>query len=541
MTDKRKRKTKTATGAALADIAIKLMKNDSTLSFQDAKEKAAEQIKAKQAIEAKQQGLRDQLIYGGRTKKKVLDFLFGHKIGGFLSNRIKSTSFEESIAKKLASSGDEEKEDFVTDAQAKVESKKKRQQPQAEPVSPPHEAITPSEVKAINTKLNTIESTVKAIKAVKVANPTPPKPEPVLKTQEHEDAALGLKALGYKKKEIEEMLKNAAGTTAQEIIKSALKPKKAQRVPVSAVHAAVESVKAEVTGTSIPSPLTPVPRATTDEKIPDSQKEAEDAKRIEAAAEATKKSQKEREEILAKLDEIIKHVKGKGFLDMLADFFKPLLAAVMAPIAEAMAIIAPLLGGLVAIAAAAYAGYKIGQWLDDKFHIHEKVVQGVEGMAQDYLGIASPELSGYAATRTRTQSELQSSINKKLEGTGYKNVGTALYQDASGKQIKASDLPENVKAKIGYPSTATAKISAPIVASASASKIDSASSDNSSMKAGSSAPVIVQNDNRKTIQSSGGGGSGPAPIVAITVRNVEPSVSAYVAGIFNHTVLRLPL
>jgi hypothetical protein len=77
--------------------------------------------------------------------------------------------------------------------------------------------------------------------------------------------------------------------------------------------------------------------------------------------------------------------------------------------------------------------------------------------------------------------------------------------------------------------------------SVAATKIDAVSTDNNNMKSGGP-PIIQQIDARKTVHMpSNKGGSSAAPIVAINARNMEPSIGTYIASIFSHPVIRLPL
>jgi hypothetical protein len=561
---KNKRKGRTATGAGIIELALRLKKKDPSLSFEDAKYQASEEIKSKEAFDKKRQGLQNKLIYGvgGKTKHSFLTELLGKGLGGAISNKIRVKGLEENMANQLIAH-DAEKENEHNDDGGE-DSKKSRIE-------------SPSDYKQILKKLTAIEASVKAIKAVKVADPAKKeKSDEIIKTPEHEDARAGLEALGYKKNEIDEMLKNAKGTTAQELIKDALKDKNKEKIPVEQVPMAIEAAKKEIeaepihtanmipktepTAMPVTSPVVPVPvQKNTDEAQADTQKESMEKKTEEKHEEEVAEDKKQKADILKELDDIEKHVEGGGLIGLLSKFFAPMLA-LLPMISTALAAIAPILGGLVAIAAAAYAGYKIGKWLDDKFHISTKIG---EALAPKYENKASAP-----------RKELIASTNKKLEGTGYTSQGGGKFTDPSGNTIDIKDLPPNVKAKIGIaddvkpvvmPVPAASTItsvpaastitSVPAVASTAAAtmvasnakamasaKIDEASSENTKMK--SDAPVpIIQNitNNRPAAQMPQGSSSGGSNIVRINVRNMEPSVGSYVSEIFNHPVLRLPM
>jgi hypothetical protein len=529
---------KTAAGGAILNLAIGLMKKDNTLTLEDAKEQVKENIKTKREVAKKQSKLNEALDLGlgGKYKRAVLRGLLGRGIGDKVSGMIRSKSQDEknAIALRDLDHVENPNKDDSTGGYKQpnkdIEDKSKPKKELYGRIKNPN--MTESQYNTIIKKLKKIEDEIKTIKLVKVQ--IPPKEVKEEKNPHHEDASLGLKALGYKKAEIDEMLKNAKGATAQDIIKDALKPKNSVKIPTAQVPAATDAVK--ITPVSAPN------------------QEQDQASKIKAelsANEKIKADEKQKKEMKKELDDIKDKVSHGSILTTLlaglATVLGPFLA-LLPMIGTALAAIAPLLGGLIAVAGAAYAGYKIGQWLNDKFHISDKVVSGVEKV-EGWLGMDNPEAAGKRATKTITFAESAAITNKKLEGTGYTLTNTNEYTDASGKKLKSADLPANVQAKISLGttatpaiSTATAAIAAPATSAAAAKRIDAASTDNSNMKAAAASPTVIQNiDNSSKVAPSSSNEGGAAGPIVIAVRNMESSVGNYIGTIFNHPAVRLPM
>ena len=515
---------KSATGAAVLDLALRLKKKNPNLSLEEAKDKAREKIEMEASYEKTQAKLREKLEVGsgGKAKRAIFRGLLGHKLGDKVSGLIRSKSTDEQIATKLISN---EKE-----FQEKYGERKEKKDPSER---------TNDTNSMILKRLASIETIVKSLKAEKVSAP-----KAEAKNPHHQDAAAALMALGYKKNEVEEMLKGAQGSDVQSLIKDALKPKNHEAVPIAQVPNAVAAVDPS---TPMAVPSAQVPNAvdpSTPMAVPSAQEEAAGAKSEQQQREAAEGEEKRQKETKAELDDIKKHVDAQkggilsSLMGMLGKFLGPVLG-LLPLIGTALTAIAPLLGGLVAIAGAAYAGYKIGQWLNNKFKIAEKI--------DDVIGPKYDPNKGGAHANTLKE---VAAVNKKLEGSGYTALGAGQYKDTSGHVVKHDALPASVRAKLGEgaattttaaPSPMAVASQAPVAAAAAAARVDSASSDNAGMKAAAAAPVVnlTKNDNRQIIAPSKSSSSQGTIMVA--VRNMEPSVGAYVASIFNHPVLRLPM
>ena len=233
----------TSTGISINELALKMKQKDPTLNFKDAKKKAKEYEQAKNVLEYGK---------GGKLKHKLLQKVLGKHLGSYVADKIRSSVDDDKAAEIIGSA--------------------EHPQVGSESASP----IRSTEIKAILQKLDKIDAKLSAVKAVKVAPPTEKDADPV-KPEHYEDATLGLKALGYKKEEITEMLKGAKGTSAQDLIKSALKPKNKEAIPIAAVPGAVDTAKQNVMKAPEPSAAVPeAPKPKTEKK----KKEPEKPKNI---------------------------------------------------------------------------------------------------------------------------------------------------------------------------------------------------------------------------------------------------------------------
>lgn len=524
-------KGRTATGLSIGELALRLKKKNPDLSFEDAKEEAKKQLKDGNTSISKQRKLRESLEYGigGKTKHAVMQRLFGRTAGSFLANKIRSKAHEESVANKIIKNDSDFNQPHIEEAPVTA---KRITAPQGK------------EYGDVLKKLSTIETDVKDIKATKVEKPVEvPVPAKAEKSPHHATGMSYLKK-AYKgrmtKAEMEAAVESTGGDTEQEFMTNLVKSggkggigKKSEKIPTADVPKAVDDVKSAM--------LTP---AANEDKHENAQKEALSGKEEQLKKDRDEKDEKEKKKIEKELDDIKKHLSGGGLLSLIGKFFGPLLA-ILPMIGTALAAIAPVLGGLVAIAGAAYAGYKIGQWLDKKFHLGEKASHAVS-WAQNKLGLGGPD--SIKAWHDNSISKL----NKKLSGTGYTAMGAGQYKDSKGNVVKKINLPPSIKAKLdGVPKTpkisttvppaVKAKISAPATQAMAAAKIDSASTENAGMKSTPvSAPTVINKiDNRRMAPTPSNGNN--TSDITIKTRNMEPSVGNYIGSIFNHPVVRLPV
>ena len=501
----RKKSGKTPTGSAINELAQRLRRQDRSLSFEDAKMTAREQIKAKDALVSRQAKLREslELGIGGKYKRAVFRGLLGQNLGDKVSSLIRSKSQDQSTSDKLL------------DIQDKLNPKESKQ----EKNSTYENLSKSSEYKTILKKLISIEAEVKSIKAVKIADPEKKKPEePILKSPHHEDASAGLMALGYKKAEVDEMLKNAKGANAGDIIKDALKKKNHEKIPVQEVPQAVDKVKAEIT-----------PQA-----------EAAEAKVETEHKTEVIEDKKEKKKILEELESIKKKVSGGGLLTLLGALIGALLIKYYKPIMEFLepigAFIKKVWDGFIKPAIDMLG--KFGQWIGDKLHLGDTGSATLETEAS----VQPMEVANHIA-----------GINERLKGTGYELKGAGKYTTPEGKTVGVTELPDSIRDKVdrnwrgkGVAPT-TKPMATPIAAvatapaSQAAMRVNSVSTQNADLRADAAAepaPVIINAPTTNVVppaQSSGGGD------ILISTRNSEPSQESYIGSLFNHPAVRLPM
>lgn len=547
-------KKRTATGMALSQLAIKLMKKDRTLTLEDARTEAFAQIKRNREAIKKEEKLHEELEYGlgGKTKKKILTKLFGESVGGFISNRIRNKSHEADVANKLITGSTENE---------KLKGLKNYEAPQEEKIEP-HQKVTQKEIKDINKKLDVMQQTSVKVNSFiidKVSNiaenAKDQKQQPVraVRSPFHKTGMDYMKKNYHgrmTKKEMEQAVMTTRGDTEQEFLMNLIKSggkggvRNHERVPQSQVPTIVSGMKTEVSTASAPTASIAPSVKSTDEVVSDPQKEAATSRTQQQHAEEVKEDKKIKETIIKKLDEILEHVKGGGILGMLGGLFSKFLSPVMKLIGPVLSLVGRIgsilpqlikfLGPAAALAASAFAGYKVGQWIDEKTGASDKLVKGIEKV-ESVFGKGA-EAAGKKATTTTVGADLRTTQNRALSDTSYTAVSPGIYRDSrTDETVKYVDLPQSVKAKLGQ------GIQAPDT-SGVAKKIDAVSAENKNMNK-SGAPIIQNIDARKNITapSGGGGDSGGPAIVAINVRNMESSAASYISQIFNHTVLRLPV
>ena len=169
---------------------------------------------------------------------------------------------------------------------------------------------------------------------------------------------------------------------------------------------------------------------------------------------------------------------------------------------------------------------------------------------QDALDSGSFEKAGRDSTATNKFEGSQARLVGKLEGTGYTLVGPGKYKDSTGNIVDRNDLPEDVQKKL--PGGVMEK-SGEITSTASKSSggqrnvsetvaperrdvgAEVTPPKTERMPDGEKRSLIVSRE--KPIIVNGGGGSGKkAPVILVT-RNMEQSVSTYTASIFDHPVV----
>jgi len=567
------RKMTTASGMSINEIALQLKKQNPEISIKDHLQKAKDIKQAEETVK-----------YSGISKGKY--------------NLIRGTLGKSAANKAAKLLADKDQLDQAHSHLKDFEESNKM----AEQVGHNGGGLTPALEKAIvniNTKVNRIYTLMQGRSAKadkesamqKVSAPNGPEPQQAptaaksVVTENHKDAASALKLLGYTKAEIDDMLRDVpADATTAEMIRAALKAKdsakgRAEKLPVAAVPAAIESVKAELPHTDatpaapVVSPETlhkpevamaappkmaepvapvvqaavpaPMPTADNSAETDKAQQEAKETKALEDQVRAEKAAAARDAEIEAKLDDIKSKLKGKGFNELIAAALGGLVGMVWKLIAPALsAVTGPLLAGLaqvLAVVAVGVAAYEGAKWLLEK--------AGYKGEGLGKL-FSSQDKDVAKADAAQKASMDASAIkrNAALKGTGYhyEGHGSSYVKNDTGEVVKVQDLPPEVRAKLTpsatqVPASAQTenapKLGAVTVpkSTTAATAISSAAAEAQtadSQKTSAAPPVVVKNDNRKTVVQKGGGGGGASPIIKL--RNDEPSIASMAAQLFDH-------
>ncbi len=562
-----RRKTgKTPTGSGIVDVALKLIKKDPSLSLKDARELAAEKIKESDRISKENASYREKLHYGigGKVKHKVLTKLFGSTIGGFVSNKIRSASHENSIVSKLleneSNSDSSPKNDMATLVK---------------------KSISGDTYKTILKKLSTIESIVREIdsgakqKLEKSDEPDTKLLEGPSKAEKMPFYETGMSYLqkNYKnkmtKKQMEEAVMSTGGANENEFLFNLVKSggkggigKKAEPLPVAAVPAAVST-----------------------------QKEALETKQEEEKEKEEKDTSKFRKKIFTYLKDIedrVSHQKHalldallaflmnkiglKGIIGFIKNSYKlmKLVFKLVKPIGKLVAnivkMIAKLFSKIPGLAKDA------AKFLSKAVDVGSKLVEG--GVAEAAVGVGTVATLGYG-TYKMASGQVANSLKKDTDSIAKKygveierknGFATGNYK-FNGTLVKGSDLTDKeqtiidaiqysqadpyraslAEAKIAKDpdayknlgKTSTDTVSELPALTVAVKRIDAASSEHSSMKKNvSSVPIIHQHisNNNKTVENK----KSDESAILISVRNFESSTANYIASIFNHPVVKLP-
>ncbi len=523
----------TATGAALNDIALRLMSKDRTLSLTDARTQATAQEQRKAEFMKKQGKLREKLEYGigGKAKHTILTKLLGNTIGGGISNLIRSKSTDENIARNIATNNENRPEGMGMPSEG--DSKWARL---------PSDDLDSKKYKKIIERLNSIEGklnkvlSAKMIKSTESITPTSP---------HHEEASQGLLVLGYKKKEVDEMLKNASGSSAADIILKALKSKNTTPIPASDVPTVASNIKAEV-------------QKDPEHKSPFAeQEEAAEVVKEEKETDGKKSEKGHKKKVIKKLDEILDKLKnvGGGGSSMLGGGIMAVIGRLLGPIWDAIKKVGL---GIAAVA----------EWF---------AAIGVTGLlaALAAVGLSAATLGGLEALNNHEWKKTRTDVDEKLASHGIKRLdnkgAVTTAWEINGERVEKADLtpeqedvintavPDNMNRdkksqdtlkkikehpeKYDFRSESEKLAPAPAPAIVSpAARISEASSENRQLVTQESAPIInqvVKNDNRTINQPQTQKSSGDSFL--INTRNPEPSAGGYVAQIFNHPVARIPM
>ena len=242
---------------------------------------------------------------------------------------------------------------------------------------------------------------------------------------------------------------------------------------------------------------------------------------------------------------------GSGLLGMLAGLFGKFLSPVLRLIGPAMSILGKIagvipqllkfLGPAAAVAAAGYAGYKVGQWINEKTHDSDKIVSALRD---------SKDMEQAGATASAVSAGLGNVINNnndKLKGTGFRQVNATSFVDDAGKTYTHATLPPEIRSKISTINNTIQRatnVATPspvaVQAAASSARVEAASAENVTVKNSKESSTVVNNiTNNKTMTVPSARAT--EQNINIMTRNPEGTVGSYVASLFNHPVVRLPM
>jgi hypothetical protein len=287
-------------------------------------------------------------------------------------------------------------------------------------------------------------------------------------------------------------------------------------------------------------PELPTPAAKPDTSDADQEKAKKDEEKAER--EKKEKERKERDKKIEKqLDEITKALGSKGIFDLISmaisGIVKSLLGAMIGPILSALPTILTMLGPIAAIAATGAIAYEGTKLLLSHFGYDGSTIGG---FLANQDGAAAKSNAQYQ----KSMSAFSTTLNKKLDGTGYTfNDKDKAYYKGNTKVGGADALPPDIRSKVST-ATATAKTTQAqnVTAAAAAPPVPKSSvasakiSDAPPKTQTSDATPIIHQDNRKTIVQAPNKSSGSEGSTFIKVRNDEPSVSTLVSSIFDHPV-----
>lgn len=534
----------TAAGASLYEIAAAIRK-DPTLTVDEA---------IRQGKRERKEEERAQYGIGGKGKREFLTGALGTGVGGFISNLIDTRAnraqkkeeatladlprqFEEGSATKanfLRGLLGDKVGGFISRATTSMGTKTAALEK--------YQQITSAREQA---ELGPTPSASKVAFIRQPVQAPPPKPRA---SPERDEAHKALGALGYSKAEITQRLQNAPeNASTEELVRHGLNPT-----------------------------VTPVPASTVPHEL-SSQEQAVKLGGEEDTKNAIKKQEEHNKKVEKSLEEIKKKLgsRGGGLLDGIIGKVKNLLGSMFGGLLGLVPKFATLIPSLIKflgpaalVAGAGFAGYKLGQYLDKKFELHEKAVSGVE-KAQTLFHEAKAKITGEPLTK---EDAIKQGVMSFYDG-GDKSKGVILTRQEAQRSVAMghtlplqqgkffSDHPEVEQAWAkGHPDL-TAKprdtvgvivrpkappLTAPQVGAISAEQKDLASEKSaegtgailsaveSVGQAAVASSAAALDGVKKILPAVAKSGSTDAGGVIVKVRNDESSQAAYVAQIFDH-------
>ncbi len=166
----------------------------------------------------------------------------------------------------------------------------------------------------------------------------------------------------------------------------------------------------------------------------------------DTGADPLERLRREMNEGFEKIMEMLKDMQSatKGglfdFLPDLKDMMKILTAA--APFLK-------VLGRLGLVGLAGYLGYELGKYINEKFSVSDKILNGIEWI-KDKLSWMGFETEEQKVTEgdVASESALTAAMNARLKALGYERVGSGKYKDKEGNILRTDQLPAEMRSQL---------------------------------------------------------------------------------------------
>ena len=128
-----------------------------------------------------------------------------------------------------------------------------------------------------------------------------------------------------------------------------------------------------------------------------------------------------------------------GILDMIG------MVKSFAPILK---MVGGVLGPMAAVGAAGFIGYEVGNWLNDKFKLSDKLLEGVDKIKGWFGASDKDKADATAAEDKKRQDDRNAKVDTALKDTGWTRKGVE-YTGPNGEKVKGyGSLPQEVSSKV---------------------------------------------------------------------------------------------
>ena len=301
------------------------------------------------------------------------------------------------------------------------------------------------------------------------------------------------------------------------------------------------------------SPTLEQTNAPQDNNLTEAQKSAIDEKELAVKQEQAEENKEFRELIIKKLDEILEKLEkvgsgGGGMGSALAAGAGALATAASSAATRAALRRGALSAGKfiagrgIPLVGAGLAGYEVGSYLNEATGASDAIVDAVSSdKSQEEI----------AAEDAKNAQDAKTKLNNKLKGTGYTALGGGKYRGPDGQVYSRDNLPSDVQQKLGgtvnpQPPQQSAQTPTPQATETATPPqptpkeqppVGDLSNENDELKrAQQQQPPVIVAPQQTTVQTAQQQDN-KNQVTVIQTRNVEPSVSTYIASIFDHPVV----